>query len=337
MKWLKWGFTLFFLCFLKISWSTPQEQSCLLEQLATATDTTTIGELKAVCQILHAPEQTTDVETVVAELPQVQSSSALAQRIQLERQESNPFSLLPHKPNYIILSNNMGSLNDRPFNEALPNKNIHLQPWETKFQISFKVPVARDLFNKADLFIAYTNRSFFQQFNKEDSAPFRDSNHEPEAWLSFKNDAKILGFQNRVIRTGFSHQSNGQSGALSRSWNRVYVDFLFERDNWYFSLKPWWRVPESDNSDDNPDIDDYLGNFELGGLYKHNQHNFNFLIRNNLQSSDNHGAVELGWSFPVSKNVRGYVQWFNGYGESLLDYNAHTNSLGFGVKLTDWL
>lgn len=68
-----------------------------------------------------------------------------------------------------------------------------------------------------------------------------------------------------MIRTGFSHQSNGKSGLLSRSWNRVYVDFLFERDNWYFSLKPWWRVPEDNDNDDNPDIDEFLGNFELGG------------------------------------------------------------------------
>jgi phospholipase A1 len=324
------------------SWSVLPEQACLIEQLKTADDNVTIGDLKAVCQALHPviedpAEPATPIIKAQTEAEATSTPSALVQRIQLERQNNNPFSLLPHKPNYLIISNNIGSPNERPFNEAFPNKDTHLQPWETKFQISFKVPVVRDLFNKADLFIAYTNRSFFQQFNKEDSAPFRDSNHEPEVWLSFKNNAKVLGFQNRVIRTGFSHQSNGQSGSLSRSWNRVYVDFLFERDNWYFSLKPWWRVPEDSDNDDNPDIDEFLGNFELGGIYKHQQHNFSFLVRNNLRSNDNHGAVELGWSFPISKNVRGYAQWFNGYGESLIDYDAHTNSLGFGIQLTDWL
>jgi phospholipase A1 len=237
--------------------------------------------------------------------------SALAQGIQREGQNNNLFSLLPHKPNYIILSNNIGSPNVRPFNEALPNKDTHLQPWETKFQISFKVPVARDLFNKADFI---PTALFFNRLIKKALSPFRDSNHEPETWLSFENNTKVLGFHNRVIRTIFSHQSNGQSGSLSRNWNRVYVDFLFERDNWYFSLKPWWRVPEDNESDNNPDIDDFLGNFELDGNYKHQQHNFSFLARNNLRSSDNHGADELGWSLPISDNVRGYFQWLNGYG-----------------------
>jgi phospholipase A1 len=196
----------------------------------------------------------------------------------------------------------------------------------------------RGLFNNhADLFAAYTNRSFWQQFNKEGSSPFRDSNHEPEIWLSFKNDFEWMGVKNSIIRTGISHQSNGQSGTLSRSWNRVYTEFIFERDDWYFSLKPWWRIPDSKSDDDNPDIEDYMGNIEFSSLYKIGNHSLDLMIRNNLDVSDNYGAIQVGWSFPLTDNVRGYVQWFNGYGESLIDYNAHSNSLGLGIQLSDWL
>lgn len=302
-----------------------QQDACLLAHLQTAKDNVTIGELKARCE--------TD-----SKLPTLtKQTSALSTRIQLERQQSNPFSLLPHKPNYIILSNNFSKTNEKPFRDNDPGESFHFQPWETKFQLSLKVPVVRDLFNSADLYVAYTNRSFFQQFNKEKSAPFRETNHEPEAWLSFRSNLELFGFHNRVIRTGISHQSNGRSGNLSRSWNRVYADFLIEHGDWYFSLKPWWRIPESNDSDDNPNIDDFMGNFELGGLYKHEQHNFSFLLRNNLKFGDNHGAIELGWTFPINDDVKGYVQWFNGYGESLIDYNAHSNSLGFGIQLSDWL
>ena len=300
-------------------------EQCLLARIAISPDITTIGEVNDYCK------RQVKNEINVA-------NSAIEQRYLMEKEEdNNPFSLLPHRPNYIILSNNLASTNERIFNDAFPERTIDLQPLETKFQVSIKVPIARELFNKADLFVAYTNRSFWQQFNKENSSPFRESNHEPELWLSFKNNGDLFGFRNRIIRAGISHQSNGKSDLLSRSWNRIYADFIFEREKLFFSFKPWFRVPESDDNDDNPDIDEYLGNFELSGLYKEGKHSFDILLRNNLRFGDNRGALQLGWSFPLTQNIKGYLQWFNGYGESLIDYDAYSNSIGLGVQLTDWL
>jgi phospholipase A1 len=121
-----------------------------------------------------------------------------------------------------------------------------------------------------------------------------------------------------------------------------------ERGNFLFSLKPWWRTPEDDEDDNNPDIEDYLGNFELLSVYKVGKavfgrkwlkdSTFSLLWRNNLRfDSDNRGAVELGWSFPLYQRLRLYTQWFNGYGESLIDYNDSVNSFGIGLQLNDWL
>ena len=136
---------------------------------------------------------------------------------------------------------------------------------------------------------------------------------------------------------GVSHQSNGRAGALSRSWNRLYAAFVFERGDLALGLKPWWRIPEDAATDDNPDIEDYLGHFELLGVYKHHDHTFTALGRHNLDRDTPRGALQLDWSFPLHGRLRGYLQLFNGYGESLIDYDHNVTSLGLGIQLTDWL
>lgn len=58
------------------------------------------------------------------------------------------------------------------------------------------------------------------------------------------------------------------------------------------------------------------------------------MLRNNLNMANNKGAMQLDWSFPLYQRMR---EWFNGHGESLIDYNARVNSLGVGIQVTDRL
>lgn len=51
----------------------------------------------------------------------------------------------------------------------------------------------------------------------------------------------------------------------------------------------------------------------------------------------NKSAIELDWSFPLAGQIKGFVQYFCGYGETLLDYNELDQRLGVGFLLADWI
>jgi len=279
------------------------------------------------------PLEVIGAEAAVSETSQ-DSISALDRRIAIEQKTRfQSFVLTPHKPNYILPVTYNDSPNNAPVDVATDGE---LDKHEVKFQFSIKFPIAENLFGEhGSLQFAYTNLSFWQAYNRDISSPFRETVHEPEIFLIFPNDWEILGMKNRLIQLGIVHQSNGQSDPLSRSWNRAYIDFIFQYQDYYLSIRPWYRLGDTGN-DDNPDIEDYLGHGEIRAAYAGGKHIISLMVRNNLQSP-NYGAVELNWSFPMSRRAKWFVQYFNGYGESLIDYNARSNRLGIGVAFTDWL
>ena len=303
---------------------------CMTNRMQQANDEMTVGELRLQCQ-----KQLRD-GSFVTEDKQV---AVVSERLRLDRQNVlAPFTLMAHKPNYILVATyNSSGYNPDPYREQYKNPSLELDDTEAQFQVSIKTPLAIGLFDTFDIYAAYTNRSFWQVYNDDISSPFRETNHEPEIWAQFNPNWEFHGFTNTANMVGFVHQSNGQGGNLSRSWNRIYANFVVEKDNLALAFKPWYRIPDDD--DDNPDIKDYMGNYELRGAYKWGKNVFSVMSRNNLQSGFSKGAVELSWSFPLWSYpyMKGYIQYFNGYGESLIDYNQYTNQIGIGFALTDWL
>ncbi len=308
-------------------------------------DSLTLGQVRSRCMA----QQDTGLVTAAMQQPEVEDAVAqtappaqlFGQRVKQEKALScNPFTLIGHRENYLLPMSYNSSRNGEP----LGISDSSLNNVEVKFQFSVKFAVWRNIIADADLWAAYTNLSFWQAYNESRSSPFRDSNHEPEVFLSKNNDLTLFGFTNTVNRVGVVHQSNGKGGTESRSWNRIYLQMFLERDNLTLVFKPWYRIPESrkdspgvSTGDDNPDIQAYLGYGEIKALYKWENHTFSLLWRNNLRRSDNRGAVELGWIFPITGCINGYLQYFNGYGESLIDYNSSVNRIGIGFIFTDLL
>ena len=246
------------------------------------------------------------------------------------------FLFRPHRPNYFLPIKYSTSPNNTPFQDTFIQPDLGLDSIETELQLSFKIKGMEGVLghDDLDLWFGYTITSFWQAYNDTISSPFRETNYEPEVMLVVRTDYSIAGFRGRFLNLGMVHQSNGRSEGLSRSWNRIYAQFGFERDNLAVLIRPWYRIPESDE-DDNPDIEDYLGHGDLQVVYRDGRNAYSLLLRNNLDSSDTRGAVKLNWSFPLHGRLKGYVQYFDGYGESLIDYNHSQQSLGVGLSLTE--
>lgn len=270
-----------------------------------------------------ALESGSEVESPVAN----EADIAVSEREKIVRDVvSDRISLIPHKRNYVLPATYNADIGNRSASQG-----TDFSEMEVQFQLSVQVPLWRGVAGD-DSFasIAYTNRSFWQAYAV--NAPFRESNHEPELLVTWLSDWEFLGFNCIAAQVGFSHQSNGRGDELSRGWNRIYSRFIFEREDYFFSVKPWYRIPESAVGDDNPDIEAFLGNFELDAGYRGDFFSTSVMVRNNLRS-DNRGAVEMRFAFPLGRNIRGYVRYFNGYGDGLINYDRSTESIGIGVEL----
>jgi phospholipase A1 len=325
-------------CFFAMSYSYAQSfetllDRCLIKTIKKTDKNKTLQQIEDFCEKKIVKEQLGSEEL-----------GAISERMIKEKQSAfDPYVITPHKMNYILPVTITDGINKEAY-AGFSNWEDELRDVETKFQLSIKVPLTTGSFlNKGDqLFFGFTLESWWQLYTHKISRPFRETNYQPEifyftptSWHPFKtNTAMIIGFE---------HQSNGRSMLLSRSWNRIYANFLFEKNNLAVSFRTWYRIPEGDQAttvdvigDDNPDISEYMGYFELKTVYKwNNKYEASMKLRESF--AYHHGGIELGITFPLWGKFKGYAQYFNGYGESLIDYNHKQQRLGIGFALTDIL
>lgn len=252
------------------------------------------------------------------------------------------FLITPYKPIYILLGKYTSNPNEQPRSENdspeyITPEGINYDNMELKFQLSFKTKVLQKvLWGKADLWVAYTQKSFWQIYNTELSRPFREINYEPEVILNFPVKFRFFGFKTRMVGISFNHLSNGKSEPFSRSLNRIILHAGLERKNWTVYVRSWYGM--SDYGSDNPDISDYMGRTDLNVIYAKNGNVFSFIGGYNLNFNSNpRGSSEFSWSYPIKNNLKGFLQVSHGYGESLIDYNHSQTTVGVGVSLIEWL
>lgn len=271
------------------------------------------------------------------------------------------FGLRPYKSNYFLP---LSYSKDKPNrvdslygHNGLPDEYQHYNKnTEVVFQLSLQKQLTYNLFGLNEFItMAYTQKVWWQLY--DDSAPFRETNYQPELFVTIPTSQSIddsIGLKG--VRFGFIHESNGQEGYRSRSWNRLYATGLWQWNNLFLSTRAWYRLKEDkrpdwyyeqtvhdpevlreySDGDDNPDIEDYLGYGDIEVSYLYGKNQFGLLLRNNLDFDDNKGAIEFTYSYPFfsSPNTYWYAKIFTGYGESLIDYNVDVTKASFGFSFS---
>lgn len=292
---------------------------------------TELYQLRQQLQQIDAPERSAQ-GLEPERLPEEVALDDLSDRRQLEHESSrNPFSITAHRTNYIFPISYNASQNQDNFRSVTEDSTPDSA--EVKFQFSAKFNLTEDVFGDVgDVYFAYTQRSWWQAYNTDASSPFRETNYEPEIFIDFDNAWSALGWVNTRNRIAFNHLSNGRSQPLSRSWNRIYLESIFQRGDWALTLAPHWRIPESASDDDNPDIDRYMGYGDIRIAKRLNDnHEFAAQLRGNPDAG-NYGT-QLDYSWPAFNSLRAHVQYYYGYGESMIDYDNRVHRLSIGFSL----
>lgn len=307
----------------------------LAEQTASNERLDTIGLTKREAQVLK------DVGVTQAD---IEKYTPLSMAYDLDQNgERGTWTGRPHNPNYVLplfysFDPNLSptsSNRDEPGRDYTSNE---IRNTELKFQLSLKTKVAEDLFNtRSDLWFGYTQQAHWQVYNEDNSRPFRATDYQPEIFLTQPVTADLpFGGRLRMLGVGAVHHSNGRSDPISRSWNRAYLMGGAEWGKLSVIPRLWTRIKnESSDTDDNPDITDYMGHGDLTLLYDlPKQQSISSTLRYNTETKK--GAAQIDYIYPLTKNVNGYVQLFHGYGESLIDYNHENTTIGVGIVLNDW-
>jgi outer membrane phospholipase A len=187
-----------------------------------------------------------------------------------------------------------------------------------------------------EAYVAYT-QTMLWEFQRE-STPFSDVNFNPELFYRFH-----LSPSASLDVSPFEHVSNGRDGLASRGLNDLYArlseSWNFERVRFDGGVKvfAFWGLDQN-----NSDLRDYCGfwNGSLSASFTDVVLPFWQVYAKISPGSPwgnriERGNQEFGLSMKFDRSSTLpflYIQYFNGYGESLLTYNQNSSAIRIGVR-----
>lgn len=209
------------------------------------------------------------------------------------------------------------------------------KPTDKNTNIKFQISVAQRLTKSTlpwgtYLYLFYTQKCFWNVC--EESFPMTDLNFNPGIGL-----AKPLFVKDRFIGKVMmvvEHESNGRDGDESRSWNRItFGSNIMIDPNFMVYGKVWIPIIDGQN---NRDILDYCGIYQIGTSVMSPNRKFgasvNLVKRRGWNLSYN-TIIEFSYRFNNNQNQYLFMQYYNGYGEGLLDYKQFHTELRVGIVI----
>ena len=197
-----------------------------------------------------------------------------------------------------------------------------LKDIEVKYRFGFYVPAIK-FDNNTALMASYSQTSLWQLANKEQSSPFRETNYNPQLFLM--HQGRYLVFD--TLEAGYWHQSNGRGGKLSRSWERGYIALENYSSYLDYGVKGWIKYAAKENKD----IADYVPPYSI--WFKVRNKYGAFSVEGAQNFSTDRGHVQASYDYYLTKFLTFKIQVWNGYGETLVDYNHHQTRYGIGIGL----
>ncbi len=233
----------------------------------------------------------------------------------VKRDFSKPYFGL-YKDNYFIFGPPVGP---KPTRE---NTNI-------KFQISIAQRLTRSTLPWGTyLYLFYTQKCFWNVL--ENSMPMTDLNFNPGVGITkpFFVKNRYIGKMTLLIE----HESNGRDSIQSRSWNRVALAAnVMITKNLMVHGKIWAPIVDGMN---NKDIVDYCGFCQFGFQVLSDNRRFSggvtVVPRKHFSFNT---TVDLSYRIFKKDNQFLFLQFFNGYGEGLLEYNKFHSQLRIGLLI----
>ena len=272
--------------------------------------------------------------------PNLYAQSLESKETKSQKTDSNTVDWM--KPNYLpinqreMLENfrkqpSFGIFRDNYFTTGVPiNKEVNRSTADVKFQISIRQLLFKNLLPQNHILaLTYTQKSFWNIY--EQSSPFADNNYNPGLSLSrpITHNGALIGFSS----IAFEHESNGKDSLDNRSCNYFVLSGLYLfNDLLSAQVKVWggWLA------DENKDLySKYRGYGLMAINYKSQKDKIwcSVVINPRDRFKSFNTQIEINYKPNNNSNQYLFMQWYNGYGENLLEYNKYTSMIRVGICL----